>query len=129
MPKSIVEKVIYTPSAYQPYDFMRCFNLAVSVAFGGGSKGEPGERGGEELLRGVYDLKPADEGPVRRIGWLRDVGSIVGVVDLHEGRNLRSIRGTRCIVFRLARRRCGRTSCSLLSSRTTRRRPKSQTTA
>ena len=100
MPKSSVPRVIYTPSAYQPYDFMRCFSLTVSVAFGGGSKGEPGGGGDEEVfLRGVYDMKPADEGAVRRIGWFRDVGSIEGVTDLHEGSNLRSIRGTRCIIF------------------------------
>lgn len=68
MPRSIVEKVIYTPSAYQPYDFMRCFSLTVSVAFGGGSRGKPGEGGGDVLLRGAYDLKPADEDAVRRIG-------------------------------------------------------------
>ena len=102
MPKSIVERVIYTPTAYQPYAFMRCFSLTVSGAFGGGSKG-PGE--GVVFRRGAYDLKPADEDVVRRIGWLRDVGSIEGVADLHEGINLQSIRGTRCIVFRLARKR------------------------
>ena len=98
MPKSIVERVIYTPSAYQPYDFMRCFRRTVRVAFGGGSKGEAGSGEREELLRGAYDLKPADE-DVRRIGWLRDVGRIEVVADLHEGSSLRSIRGTRCIVY------------------------------
>jgi hypothetical protein len=75
---------------------MMCFSRTVSVAFGGGSKGEPGE--GEEFLRGAYDLKPADEDVVRRIGWLREVGRMEGVADLHGGSNLRSIRGTRCIV-------------------------------
>lgn len=94
-PKSIVPRVIYTPSAYQPYDLMRCFSLAVSGALGGGSKG-PGE--GDVVLRGAYDLKPAEEGAVRRTGCPRDVGSIEGVTGLHEGSNLQSIRGTRCIV-------------------------------
>lgn len=75
---------------------MRCFSLAVSGALGGGSA-KPGEGG--VVLRGAYDLKPADEDVVRRIGELRDVGSIEGVTDLHEGSNLESIRGTRCIVF------------------------------
>jgi len=107
MPKSSVESVKYTPSAYQPYDFMRCFSLAESVALDGGSKGEPGEGGDEVFLRGAYDMKLADEGAVRRIGWLRAVGSIEGVTDVHEGSNLRSIRGTRCIVCRLTRRRFG----------------------
>lgn len=110
MPKSIVPKVIYTPRAYQPYDFMRCFNLTVSDAFGGGSKG-PGDGG--VFLRGAYDLKPADEEVVRRIGLLRDVGSIEGVADLHLGSNPRSIRGTRCIVFRLARKRWEVVCCQL----------------
>ena len=120
MPKSIVERVIYTPSAYQPYDFMRCFSLTVSGAFEGGSK-DPGDVG--VLLRGAYDLKPAEdeEDAVRRIGWLRDVGSIEGVASLHEGSNLRSIRGTRCIVFRLVRKRWGSLNGGLLSTRQSRR--------
>src|SRR5258708_40136226 len=98
MPKSIVESVTYTPSAYQPYDFMMCFSRTVSVAFGGGSKGEPGDGEREEFLRGAYTLNPADEDVVRRIGWVRDIGRTEGVADLHEGSNRRSIRGIRCIV-------------------------------
>lgn len=96
---------------------MRCFSLTVSVAFGGGSKGEPGGGGDEEVfLRGAYDMKPADEGAVRRIGWFRDVGSIEGVTDLHEGSNLRSIRGTRCIIFVWLKRRWERAGRGLLST-------------
>jgi len=97
MLKSIVERVIYTPSAYQPYDFMRCFSRTVRVAPGGGSKGELGDGEREEVLRGAYVLNPADEDVVRRIGWLREVGRIEDVADLHEGSNRQSIRGTRCI--------------------------------
>lgn len=39
---------------------------------------------------------------MRRTGGLRVVGSIEGVIGLHEGSNLQSARGTRCIVCLLS---------------------------
>lgn len=50
--KSATARMVYTPSAYQPYDFMRCFSLCERDAFGGGPGGGD-RRDGDPRRAGV----------------------------------------------------------------------------